>query len=353
MCIPSISGLKMNNDWKQYLQTNGVQHSNAAADNKKADDKNIICELASFSTLVIAGDDAVSFMQGQFTNDVTAVNEENSQLNAICNNKGRMIANFRLFKHQGNYFISLKSDLVEASIQHLNNYILRAHVVIQDVSEQLIALGVSGNNATKLLSPFVGNINPDVDHISYNDGYIIIRVPGLHDKEQARYEIFCSLEHAKTLWQKVSSQAEIVAASSWSYLNIQAGLPFIDANTSVQFVPQMVNMELINGVSFTKGCFTGQEIVARMHYLGKLKKRCYKININTDNKPNTGDKLFAENARAGQNTGAIISVEKNPESGYDALAVIQIADTESRLFLNDANGAELTVKDLPYSFNID
>ncbi len=340
----------MNNDWEQYVLANGVQHNDEASDNKKADNMNIICQLASFSTLVIAGDDTENFMQGQFTNDVAAVNEESSQLGAICNNKGRMIANFRLFKHQNNYFLSLKSDLVEATIQHLQNYILRAHVVIQDVSNQLIAIGISGKDAIDLLSPFVENINLDVDSISHNENYIIIRVPNRHDKEQPRYEIFCSLEHAKTLWQKVSAQAEIVSASTWNYLNIQTGLPFIDANSSAEFVPQMANMELINGVSFTKGCFTGQEIVARMHYLGKLKKRCYKINIETDIKPKTGDQLFAENARSGQNTGAIISVEKNPESGFDALAVIQIADTESKLFLNDATGPAITVKELPYSF---
>ena len=87
-----------------------------------------------------------------------------------------------------------------------------------------------------------------------------------------------------------------------------------------------------------------------MHYLGKLKKRTFKIHIASDEKPDTGDKLFAENARAGQNTGAILQVEKNPESGYDALAVIQIADTESALFLNDAEGAVVSVKTLPYSF---
>ena len=140
-------------------------------------------------------------------------------------------------------------------------------------------------------------------------------------------------------------------SSSWDYLNILAGTPFIDINTSEEFVPQMANMELINGVSFSKGCFTGQEIVARMHYLGKLKKRTFKIHIDTEEKPNTGDKLFAENARAGQNTGAILQLEKNPESGYDALAVIQIADTESALFLNDANGPAVTVKTLPYSLS--
>ncbi len=341
----------MNKNWKQYLQTNGVQHSNDAADNQKADNVDIICDLSSFSVLVIAGDDAASFMQGQFTNDVEAVNEENSQLSAICNIKGRMIANFRLFKHQQNYFISLKSDLVEQSIKHLQNYILRAHVAIQDVSEQLIHIGISGDHATDLLSPFIKNINSEIDSITHNDNYIVICVASLHGKEKPRYEIFCSVEHAIALWEKVSEQAEVVNSSSWDYLNIQAGIPFIDANTSEEFVPQMANMELINGVSFTKGCFTGQEIVARMHYLGKLKKRCYKININTDSKPETGDKLFAENARAGQNTGAIISVEKNPESGYDALAVIQIADTGSKLFLNDENGPVVTVKELPYDFD--
>ena len=341
----------MNKNWKQYLQTNGVQNSDDAIDNQKADTVDIICDLSPFSLLVIAGDDAASFMQGQFTNDVEAVNEESSQLSAICNNKGRMIANFLLFKHQQNYFLSLKSDLVGQTIKHLQNYILRAHVAIQDVSEQLIHIGVSGEHATNLLSPFIKNINPEVGSISFNENYIVIHVASLHSTKKPRYEIFCSFEHATVLWQKVSEQAEVVNSSSWDYLNIQAGIPFIDANSSEEFVPQMANMELINGLSFTKGCFTGQEIVARMHYLGKLKKRCYKINIDTDNKPETGDKLFAENARAGQNTGALISVENNPESGYDALAVIQIADAESKLFLNDANGPVVTVKELPYSFD--
>ncbi len=341
----------MNQNWKQYLQTNGAQNTDAASDNKKADTMDIICDLSSFSVLVIAGDDddATSFIQGQFTNDVAAVNEENSQLSAICNNKGRMIANFRLFKHQQNYFLSLKSDLVEKSISHLQNYILRAHVAIQDVSEQLIHIGISGDHATDLLSPFIENINPEIDSISFNDNYIVIRVASLHSNKRPRYEIFCSIEHATVLWQKVSEQAEVVNSSTWDYLNIQAGIPFIDANSSEEFVPQMANMELINGISFTKGCFTGQEIVARMHYLGKLKKRCYKIHIASDDRPNNGDKLFAENARAGQNTGSIIQAENNPESGYDALAVIQIADTETNLFLHDADGPKVTIEELPYS----
>ena len=346
----------MNNDWKNYLLSKDAQLTEDAAfrfndeadDNLKAERTDIICDLSQFSTLVVAGDDAKEFMQGQFTNDVEQVNEDHSQLSAFCNNKGRMTANFRLFKYQQNYFFSVRNSLVEESIQHLQNYILRAQVAIQDVSEQLIHLGVSGENAEKLLSPFIEITNQEVDGISFNENYIVIRIASLHSNETPRYEIFCSFEHAKTLWENISTRAVTVNSSSWDYLNIQAGIPFIDSNTSEEFVPQMANMDLINGVSFTKGCFTGQEIIARMHYLGKLKKRCYKIHVASDNKPVAGDKLFAENAKAGQNTGMIIQAEKNPESGYDALAVIQIADTESNLFLNDADGPVVTVKELPY-----
>jgi folate-binding protein YgfZ len=215
------------------------------------------------------------------------------------------------------------------------------------VSEQLIHLGLSGDRSTALLEEFIENVKVENDSVSHNEDYIAIRVAG----PQPRYEIFCSLEKAKTLWEKLADQVDVVSASSWDYLNIQAGLPYIDSHTSGEFVPQMANMELINGVSFTKGCFTGQEIVARMHYLGKLKKRCYKIHIASEEQPKAGDKLFAENARAGQNTGTIVLTEKNPQSGYDALAVIQTADTKSKLFLNGADGPVVTVEKLPYSFD--
>lgn len=337
----------MNSDWNNYLQTLGAQNNDAASDNQKAATTNTLCSLSQFSIIVVAGNDAAKFMQGQFTNDVNIINEETSQLNAFCNKKGRMVANFRAFEHRGNYFLSIKSNLVEQSIAHLQNYVIRSHVAIQDVSEQMIHLGVSGKNSTEFLTPFIENINQEIDSVSHNDDYIAVRVAG----KQPRYEVFCSLEHAKALWRAISQQADVVDSSSWDYLNIQAGLPFIDAGTSGEFVPQMANMELINGISFTKGCYTGQEIVARMHYLGKLKKRCYKINIDTDKKPNNGDKLFAENARAGQNTGAIIQAEKNPESGYDALAVIQIADIQTNLFLHDADGPKVTIEELPYSLD--
>ena len=343
----------MNNDWKNYLLQNGAKQDDNAlfvfndvfSDRQDTDDGDVICDLSHFSAVVIAGEDAAEFIQGQFTNDVDKVDENNSQISAICNTKGRMIANFRLFNYQQNYFVSIRNDLVECSISHLQNYILRAQVAIQDISEQLIHIGTSGNNAECLLSAFIDKLNKTVDSISHNDNYIAIRVSG----ETPRYEIFCSLEHAKTLWQAVASKANMVNSAYWDYLNIQNGLPFIDSNTSEDFVPQMANMDLINGVSFEKGCYTGQEIVARTHYLGKQKRRTYRIKIKSDTAPEAGDQLATETSTENQYTGTLVTVHQTAENKYEALAVIQIKAAEEEKLKLKAADAEITLLKLPYS----
>jgi folate-binding protein YgfZ len=297
--------------------------------------------------VVIAGPDATEFMQGQFTNDVNSVDESSSQISGFCNNKGRTITSFRLFKNQQNYFISVKSDLAEHSISLLQNYILRAQVAIQDVSEQLVHLGISGNRADSLLSPFIDKLRSAVNSVSYNDNYIIIRVEG----DIPRYEVFCSYAHAKALWEAVSKKASIVNSVCWDYLNIKSGLPFIDSKTSEEFVPQMLNMDLIDAVSFKKGCYTGQEIVARTHYLGKQKRRTYRIKISSDSKPQAGAQLATESSTENQYTGTLLTVYPVAENEYEALAVIQIqAAEQEKLKLKEDTEAEISLLELPYSF---
>ncbi|MBT8134767.1 MAG: folate-binding protein [Gammaproteobacteria bacterium] len=346
----------MNNDWKNYLLQNGAEQSqdglfifdSTFSDAGLAEGSDIICDLSHFSTVVVAGSDAAEVMQGQFTNDVNKVDEGHSQISAFCNNKGRMLANFRLFQSQQNYFLSIRNDLVDGSIEHLQKYVLRAQVAIQDVSEQLIHIGISGNNAEKLLSQSIDKLNTTVDSVSQNDDYIAIRVA---DKIP-RYEIFCSLQHAKALWESLSEKTSVTSSTYWDYLNIRNGLPFIDSNTREEFVPQMANMELINGVSFEKGCYTGQEIVARTHYLGKQKRRTYRIKIISDTPPKAGDQLATGTSTENQYTGTLITVYQTAANEYEALAVIQIKSAESEtLKLKDADAdadAEITLLELPY-----
>ena len=258
-----------------------------------------------------------------------------------------MIANFRLFRYQQNYFFNIKSELVEKSIQHLQNYVLRANVAIQDVSDQLIQIGISGKNSAELLKPFIEDLNEAADSVSFNDDYIAICIAGTEGCQ--RYEIYCTLDKAKTLWETVSEKAAVVAPSTWELLNIRSGIPYIDNATSEEFVPQMANMELINGVSFSKGCYTGQEIVARTHYLGKQKRRTYRISIKSTAEPSPGQQLATDTSTENQYTGTVINVQPVSENEYEALAVIQIksADTE-KLKFKDAD-AEIKLLELPYS----
>ena len=343
----------MNKNWKDYLQQNGATQDNKGlfvfnesfSDNQHCNDSDIICDLSHFSSMVIAGEDATEFIQGQFTNDVNGVDEDHSQISGFCNNKGRMINNFRLFQHQQNYFISCRSNLVEDSINHLQNYILRAQVAIQDTSEQLIHIGVSGNNADSLLSPFIDKLSTTVNCVSHDDDYIFIRVPGT----TPRYEIFCSFEQAKTLWASISKKANIVNSSCWDYLNIRNGLAFVDSVTSEEFVPQMVNMDLINGLSFEKGCYTGQEIVARTHYLGKQKRRSYRLRIISDIEPKTGAQLATESSTENQYTGTLVTIYQTAKNEYEALAVIQIKSAEQEKLKLKGAEAEITLLELPYS----
>ncbi|MCK4674886.1 MAG: folate-binding protein YgfZ [Gammaproteobacteria bacterium] len=343
----------MNNNWKNHLLQSGAKQDNNTlftfnegfSDTQLANNNDIICDLSHFSSVVVAGEDATEFIQGQFTNDVTKVDENNSQISGFCNNKGRMIANFRLFQNQQNYFISIRNNLVKDSISHLQNYILRAQVAIQDISEQLIHLGISGKKADSLLSPFFKKLNTAVDSVSHNDNYIAIRVAG----DIPRYEIFCSFEHAKTLWESVGKKANVVNSACWNHLNIKSGLAFIDSSTSEEFVPQMVNMDLINGLSFEKGCYTGQEIVARTHYLGKQKRRTYRIRIISEIKPKAGEQLATESSTENQYTGTLVTVHPVAENEYEALAVIQIKSAEEgKLKLKEAD-SEIQLLDLPYS----
>jgi len=352
----------MNNDWKNYLLQSGATHDDRGlfifdesfADARIAEDSNVICDLSHFSTVVIAGADAAEFMQGQFTNDVNKVDDQHSQISAFCNNKGRMIANFRLFKYQQNYFISIRQDLVDKSIEHLQNYVLRAQVAIQDVSQQLVHLGISGRDAGAILADFIDNPGTDVDSLSQNEDYIAIRAAG----SIPRYEIFCSPEKAIALWQAVTENTStdkvtMVNSDYWDLLDIRNGIPFIDSNTSEEFVPQMANMELINGVSFEKGCYTGQEIVARTHYLGKQKRRTYPISIKSHTMPKTGDHLATETSTENQYTGTLVTIYQTATDDYEALAVIQIKSVEEgRLKLKHVD-ADISVMDIPYSLDAD
>ena len=345
----------MKHEWKEFLQNAGAEFEddcvatfgNPERERRIIHTGDLFCDLSHFGIIAAYGDDAAEFLQAQFTNDINQVDETHSQLSALCSPKGRMLCNFRIFRRDQTYYLVLPYELLEAALSRLRMFVLRSRVTLEDASDALMGIGASGIKMVEHLGDSAGRLPENIDEaIEYKD-YTIIRVAGV----VPRYEIYGLLEPMQKLWQALDVHATPVGANIWELLNIQAGIPVITAASIDAYVPQMANMQLINGVSFTKGCYPGQEIVARMHYLGKLKRRMYRIGFDAHEKPAAGTPLVTESSTASQDIGSILSAQQSPDGNYEALAVIQVNDAEnSQLMLGDAKGPEVTILDLPYAF---
>lgn len=303
-----------------------------------------ICDLSHFCLLRLSGTDTRTFLQGQLTNDITQVTPELAQLSSYCSPKGRMLGSFWIMQRGDDLLMQLPQILLETIWKRLRMFVLRSDVKIEDVGDELARFGVSGDCAAGLL-PFAPNAEKAT---LTRDGITIIRMPG----EPARFEVIGPPDTLAPLWSAAKEQAQQVDADFWALADIRAGVPNVFEQTVESFVPQMANLQLIGGVSFTKGCYTGQEVVARMQYLGKLKRRMYRAHVDTTERPAPGTELFSPSSESSQGAGRIVDAAPSPQGGFEALAVLQISSAEvGDLHLRDATGPAIELLDLPYSFD--
>ncbi|MDH5471244.1 MAG: folate-binding protein YgfZ [Gammaproteobacteria bacterium] len=344
----------MKPEWQLFLENAGaeitdgkvISFGNIQREQRMAQTGLIMTDLSHFGLISVYGDGASDFLQGQLTNDIRNVSENHSQLSAYCTPKGRMLSNFRIFKRNETFYLRLPRTLVETTLNRIRMFILMAKVTMEDSSDSLVHFGVSGPKANEKLKDIFNQLPEQNDDTKQINGYTIVKVPGIHP----RYEIYGELEDMKKLWSTLDVNTAPIGYGPWSRLDILAGIPVIYPETTEAFVPQMANMQLINGVNFQKGCYSGQEIVARMQYLGKLKRRMFLIKIATEEQIKPGTPLFSSDSTSGQGTGTIVDAQPDSEGATDALAVIDINDAEkSNIRLYDENGPEITLLDLPYS----
>lgn len=347
----------MKPDWEKFLldagaviENNSVLHyGNPEQEQRIVHSGLLMCDLSHRGLIAAYGADAATFLQGQLTNDIRDVSDQHSQLSAACTPKGRMLANFRIFKRTETFYLSLPLSLLESTLKRLRMFLLMAKATLEDASHALVGIGVSGPQIEQHLQEMNLTLPRQIDDVTQSDNYTIIRLGG----PQPRFEIYAELDAIMALWNHLNVHAAPVGAGVWEMLDILAGTPTIYPQTSEAFVPQMANMQIVNGVNFRKGCYTGQEIVARMQYLGKLKRRMYRIHIAGSAAVNPGDALYAPGSSSGQGTGQIVTAQPDPNGGYMALAVIDISDAESgQLQLHDAAGPAITLQDLPYSVEL-
>ncbi len=339
--------------WTTFLRTAGAVVTGGIAQHfgdpdgelKVATTGTILADLSSLSLIRAHGNNVAEFLQGQLTNDIQGVDLDRSQLSAHCNSKGRMLAVLRVFLRDQTFVLQLPASMRESLMERLRLYILRSDVSLESVDEELRHIGIAGPEAEAILLQELGRAPAENDACSDSDGVTLIRVRG----PQPRFELIAPLDVSRELWRRLHGRAQAVGTPVWAWLNIHAGIPNIFPETSEAFVPQMANLELVGGVSFSKGCYVGQEIVARMQFLGKLKQRMYRMHVITDTAPKRGEAVYASDLR-GQSSGAVVDAHPAPEGGYDLLAVTHISSVESaELYLGGERGSRLTVQPLPYS----
>jgi tRNA-modifying protein YgfZ len=310
-----------------------------------ATNNNILCDLSHLGLLEISGADALTFLQGQVTNDVKLLMGNNAHYSAYCNPKGRMLALFLAFAHVDHIHLQLNRDLVEPILKRLKMYVMRSKVEIKDVSDLIIKFGINGMKASEILGCSLAKIPTDDYELVTLENATVLKLPSTNG---ARFEIFTDEKNAPVIWEALKTKCEVVEKPRWDILEIQAGIPDIALKTQEQFVPQMLNLDILNGINFKKGCYTGQEIVARTHYLGSVKRRTYLAEIcpasQSASAPQAGDKILD----ATQNeVGQLVRVAPNLENGFDVLAEMRIDAQQAGEI--SWNNVKVKTKELPYS----
>jgi folate-binding protein YgfZ len=347
----------MNPFWQAYLEAHGaiihegrvISFGDPASEMESTRSATVLSDLSHFGLIHFLGDDAQPFLQGQLSCDVRQVDCSAASYGSYCTSKGRMLASFliwRASKNDGGGYLMQLPAVLQAGIQkRLSMYVLRAKVKLNDGGDNLIRMGVAGCRAAALIQDVLGEIPAEPLGVIHRLHATIICLA------EDRFEIAVQPEQVTEVWEGLSRNALPVGASCWDWLEVKAGIPVIMPETQEQFVPQMVNLDAIGGISFQKGCYPGQEIIARTRYLGKVKRRMYLAHIKPEAGETViaaGDELFSADMGE-QSSGMVVNAAASPNGGADLLAVAQTSSVEAgEIHWKSLEGPVLKIMPLPY-----
>jgi folate-binding protein YgfZ len=339
----------MNSNWNEFLQGRGatlvdgrpVDFGNPAEELAAAQSGLVVADLSHWGLIGFSGEEALTFLHGQVTNDLRNLSPERAVFAGYCSAKGRMLANFLVFKRGADLLVMLPESVRESTQKRLTMFILRAKVQARNAGGEWVRLGLSGPGAAALLTETLGLApQAEIMAVAQADQAFAVRLG------DDRFDIFVSPENAPSVWEKLSAGARPIGTPAWDWLMVDGGIPSIVPETQDQFVPQMTNMADLHGISFNKGCYPGQEIVARTQYLGKQKRRMYLAHVEADAK--VGDPVFSPEFGS-QSAGQVANAAPAPGGGYDLLAVMQISSYEGGdVRLASPEGPRLAFRPLPY-----
>ncbi len=275
------------------------------------------------STIKVEGDDRVQFLQGQLTQDINLISQNNALYAGFCNPKGRMLAFMLCYLDHESIHLQIDSSIQNFILQKLRMYILRSKVSLKLANETFTCVGFVGSKV--LLTK---NIQPPKNYLDIiqSDGIMIMRL----GKDDDRYQLMGETSKVNEFMKLNFSEYSSMSFNDWNNLNILDGIPDIYPTTQEAFIPQSLNMDLIEGINFKKGCYTGQEIVARTHYLGKVKRRMYRAFIKSRADLNPGDLILNNN---GEEIGQLVRSANENDEKTNMLIELRVDQAREALFI--------------------
>ena len=301
------------------------------------------CPISHESLLAVRGVDASKFLQGQLTCNLNYLNEQTSSLGARCTAKGRMLSSFRIVPQGDGYLLAMAGELLEAQMAELQKFAVFSKVKLTDESALWARFGLS--HADPLLNEIGLALPADANSVARHGEAMAIR------RADGCAELWISSTQAEEIRTLRAVKLTEAPLNDWLLGQIRAGIGQVFGPTRELFIPQMINLQALGGVSFKKGCYTGQEIVARMQYLGKLKRRLYRLSLPGSELPAIASEVFSPvHASA---VGEVV-LAATADGAVELLAVLQQdAVSDGRLSLQSAAGPQLTLLDLPYTLDSD
>jgi folate-binding protein YgfZ len=296
----------------------------------------MLINLSHVGLLQVSGEGAMKLLQGQLTCNIAEVTAEQSRLGAHCNPQGRILSFFRIFYFREAYYLQMPKEILPEAMAALQKYAMFFKVALTDVSETIGRVSYEGD----ALKNHIAKLPEQTDEAVTLNDLLIIKLAG-----PAQYEIIGTPDALKKITDLLATDTHPDSINLWKSMQIAAGIPSIYAATIGKLLPHEINLQNINAVSFDKGCYTGQEIIARMHYRGQLKKRMYRARVKTDMAPMPGSDIYAETP-----CGIIVDSCQEEDTTYHHILVIaNQADTESKqLFLDPGKIHCLEFLSLPY-----
>jgi folate-binding protein YgfZ len=333
--------MTINTEWHIFLNNAGA---NAELPLQAKD--NGFCALTDYGLLKVSGADAASFLQGQATCDINALAPGRSTPGALCTPKGRVIANFLLLRSEWGFYLLLSADLVEIVRKRLQIYVLRAKVLLENLSPRHGIIGVLGSGFEAELNGCEMKIPDEPGTWLERPDHFMVRLAD----GSGRCLIAAETGSAQRLWSCLAERLTQVSPNFWRLKDIEAGIPKVVAATTEEFLPQMLNLDVLGGIGFNKGCYTGQEIVTRSHYLGQVKRRMFRLRCSAGVEPVSGTPIYDRSEAEPKNVGQVVQAALGTQERYQVLAVIGLDHAQSEsLRLAHPDGPGVEFLPLPYS----